>query len=121
MALSHQEVLNLYRRIFKIARTWQSQSGTLEQTTKERQYIIDEARALFRKNKCLTDPETIKACVEECKARIEIGLHYQIPYPRPIHLPPMGLATQKGRRLRAQERLRAHAMPVYLKSHDEVS
>lgn len=35
------------------------------------------------------------------------------------YLPPMGLATQKGRKLRAQQRLRKQAKPVYLQSHDE--
>lgn len=35
------------------------------------------------------------------------------------YLPPMGLATQKGRKLRAQERLRKQAKPLYLQSHDE--
>ncbi|GAB5583010.1 LYR motif-containing protein 1 isoform X5 [Prionailurus iriomotensis] len=35
------------------------------------------------KNKNLTDTDLIKQCIDECTARIEIGLHYQIPYPRP--------------------------------------
>lgn len=34
----------------------------------------------------LTDPELIKQCIVECTARIEIGLHYQIPYPRPVSM-----------------------------------
>lgn len=28
----------------------------------------------------------IKQCIEECEARIEIGLHYNIPYPRPVSI-----------------------------------
>ncbi|MEQ2168485.1 hypothetical protein GOODEAATRI_014902 [Goodea atripinnis] len=35
------------------------------------------------------------------------------------YLPPLGLATQKGRKLRGQQRLRKQAKPVYLQSHDE--
>ncbi|XP_029805574.1 LYR motif-containing protein 1 isoform X3 [Suricata suricatta] len=69
----------------------------------------------------LTDTELIKQCIDECTARIEIGLHYQIPYPRPIHLPPMGLTPLRGRGLRSQEKLRKLSKPVYLKSHDEIS
>ncbi|XP_059980017.1 LYR motif-containing protein 1 isoform X2 [Lagenorhynchus albirostris] len=118
---TRQEVLGLYRRIFRLARKWQAASGQMEDTIKEKQYILNEARTLFQKNKNLTDTDLIKQCIDECTARIEIGLHYQIPYPRPIHLPPMGLTPLRGRGLRSQEKLRKFAKPVYLKSHDEVS
>ncbi|XP_066132014.1 LYR motif-containing protein 1 [Saccopteryx bilineata] len=115
------EVLGLYRRIFRLARGWQAASGQAADTVREKQYILTEARTLFQKNKHLTDAELIKQCISECTARIEIGLHYQNPYPRPIHLPPMGLATPRGRGLRGQEKLRRLSKPVYLKSQDEVS
>lgn len=53
-----REVLRTYRRIFQIARTWEavtagsasSLAGEL-QTKTERDYIKQEARKLFRKNK----------------------------------------------------------------------
>ncbi|XP_054066971.1 LYR motif-containing protein 1 isoform X2 [Rissa tridactyla] len=77
--------------------------------------------ATFQTDEWVTDPKLIKQCIEECEARIEIGLHYNIPYPRPIHLPPMGLAHKQGRTLRHQEKLRKISKPIYLKSHDEVS
>ncbi|XP_067912390.1 LYR motif containing protein 1 isoform X5 [Heterodontus francisci] len=83
MTATRCDVLGLYRRIFRIARTWQSLSGLTDDTLKEKEYIITEARSLFRKNKNLTDVETIKICIQECHARIEMGLHYRIPYPRP--------------------------------------
>nr|XP_023471930.1 LYR motif-containing protein 1 isoform X1 [Equus caballus] len=123
---TRQEVLGLYRRIFRLARKWQAASGQMEDTIKEKQYIVNEARMLFQKNKnvlvqLLTDTDLIKQCIDECTARIEIGLHYQIPYPRPIHLPPMGLIPLRGRGLRSQEKLRKLSKPVYLQSHDEVS
>lgn len=120
-AASRQEVLGLYRSIFRLARKWQAASGQMEDTIKEKQYILNEARTLFQKNKNLTDPDLIKQCIDECTARIEIGLHYQIPYPRPIHLPPMGLTPRRGRGLQTQEKLRKFSKPLYLKSHDEVS
>uniref|UniRef100_A0A8C2PL71 Complex 1 LYR protein domain-containing protein n=1 Tax=Capra hircus TaxID=9925 RepID=A0A8C2PL71_CAPHI len=81
---TRQEVLGLYRRIFRLARKWQAASGQMEDTIKEKQYILNEARTLFQKNKNLTDTDLIKQCIDECTARIEIGLHYQIPYPRPV-------------------------------------
>ncbi|XP_027383889.1 LYR motif-containing protein 1 isoform X4 [Bos indicus x Bos taurus] len=80
---TRQEVLGLYRRIFRLAKKWQAASGQMEDTIKEKQYILNEARTLFQKNKNLTDTDLIKQCIDECTARIEIGLHYQIPYPRP--------------------------------------
>ncbi|XP_067859369.1 LYR motif containing protein 1 isoform X1 [Heptranchias perlo] len=118
-AATRCDVLGLYRRIFRIARTWQSLSGLSDDTLKEKQYIITEAKTLFRKNKNLTDVKAIKLCILECHARIEMGLHYRIPYPRPVHLPPMGLADKKGRKFKMQERLRKTAKPMYLQSHEE--
>ncbi|KAM4697573.1 LYR motif-containing protein 1 [Rhinophrynus dorsalis] len=120
-ASTRQEVMSLYRSIFRLARKWKSASGLKEETIKEKIYIVDEARTLFRKNKNVTDVEAINQCIEECRARVEIGLHYRIPYPRPVHLPPLGLAIPHSKALRTQERLRKQAKPVYLKSHDEIS
>ncbi|KAF6734775.1 LYR motif containing protein 1 [Oryzias melastigma] len=118
-ACTRSTVLSLYTRVFRIARTWQAQSGVKADTDSERKYIQQEARTLFRQNQQLTDPEAIKSCIEECEARLEIGLHYRNPYPRATYLPPLGLATQKGRKLRVQQRLRKQAKPIYLQSHDE--
>ncbi|KAK5850659.1 hypothetical protein PBY51_001517 [Eleginops maclovinus] len=118
-ASTRRTVLSLYMRVFRIARSWQAQSGVASDTETEKKYMLQEASTLFRQNQQLTDPESIKRCLEECEARIEIGLHYRNPYPRAMHLPPLGLATQKGRKLRAQQRLRKQAKPVYLQSHDD--
>ncbi|XP_053550539.1 LYR motif-containing protein 1 [Bombina bombina] len=120
-AATRKEALSLYRKIFRIARKWQSASGIKEETAKEKQYIVDEARTLFYKNKNVTNIEMITQCIDECKARVEMGLHYGIPYPRPIHLPPMGLAIPHSKVLSTQVKLRKQAKPIYLKSHDEVS
>uniref|UniRef100_H3D5N0 LYR motif containing 1 n=1 Tax=Tetraodon nigroviridis TaxID=99883 RepID=H3D5N0_TETNG len=114
-----EQFLSLYTRLFRIARTWQAQTGAAGDAETERKYIVEEARTLFRQNQQLTDPESIKTCIKECEARIEIGLHYKNPYPRAIYLPPRGLATQKGRKLRAQQRLRKQAKPIYLESQDQ--
>ncbi|XP_027013578.1 LYR motif containing protein 1 [Tachysurus fulvidraco] len=119
MAVRRVEVLGLYRKVLRLSRSWQAQSGLTHDTETERKYITQEARSLFKQNQHLTDPELISKCVAECEARIELGLHYRNPYPRPSYLPPMGLATQKGSKLRGQQRLRKQAKPVYLQSHHE--
>ncbi|KAL7979187.1 hypothetical protein Chor_015211 [Crotalus horridus] len=49
--VTRQEVLSLYRKVFRIAKTWQSASGQMKETEKEKQYIISEAKTLFRKNR----------------------------------------------------------------------
>ncbi|KAM3592153.1 uncharacterized protein V6R79_013832 [Siganus canaliculatus] len=118
-ASTRRTVLSLYMRVFRIARTWQAQSGIPSDTESERKYILQEARTLFRQNQQIPDQESIQKCIEECEARLEIGLHYRNPYPRATYLPPLGLATQKGRKLRAQQRLRKQAKPIYLQSQDE--
>ncbi|XP_061911980.1 LYR motif containing protein 1 isoform X1 [Entelurus aequoreus] len=118
-ASTPRTVLSLYMRVFRVARTWQAHSGVASDTLAERKYILQEARTLFRQNQHVMDQETIKSCIKECEARIEIGLHYKNPYPRATYLPPMGLATLKGRKLRTQQRLRKQAKPIYLQSHDE--
>ncbi|MEQ2218329.1 LYR motif containing protein 1 [Xenoophorus captivus] len=65
-------VLSLYMRVFRIARAWQAQTGIMSDTEAERKYIVQEARTLFRQNQQLTDQESIRRCIEECEARIEI-------------------------------------------------
>uniref|UniRef100_A0A3P9KJY9 LYR motif containing 1 n=2 Tax=Oryzias latipes TaxID=8090 RepID=A0A3P9KJY9_ORYLA len=118
-ACTRSKVLSLYTRVFRVARTWQAQSGVKADTETERKYIKQEARTLFRQNQQLTDPEVIKTRIAECEARLDIGLHYSNPYPRATYLPPLGLATLKGRNLGVQQRLRKQAKPIYLQSHDE--
>ncbi|XP_077305114.1 LYR motif-containing protein 1 [Lithobates pipiens] len=120
-ANTRQQVLGLYRKIFRIARKWKSASALEEDTSKEKQYIAEEARHLFHKNKHVTHKETIEQCIEECNARIEIGLHYGIPYPRPTHLPPMGLSMSHSKKMNKQDKLRKQAKPLYLKSYDGIS
>ncbi|XP_078274415.1 LYR motif containing protein 1 isoform X5 [Rhinoraja longicauda] len=44
----------------------------------------------------LTDAEAIKNCITECHTRIEMGLHYRIPYPRPANHPQIELHDYTG-------------------------
>uniref|UniRef100_A0A8C8JV87 Complex 1 LYR protein domain-containing protein n=1 Tax=Oncorhynchus tshawytscha TaxID=74940 RepID=A0A8C8JV87_ONCTS len=86
-----------------------NQATLPQDTVSDRRYIVQEAQTLFRQNQQLTDQESIKKCLAECETRIEIGLYYRNPYPRLIYLLIMGLATQKGRKLKAQQRMRKQA------------
>ncbi|XP_036608966.1 LYR motif-containing protein 1-like [Trichosurus vulpecula] len=121
MTTAVQEILNMYRRIFRFIRRWHAESGQMEDTIREKQYIINEAKMSFQKNKNLMDSELIKQFIDECTARIEIGIHYQIPYPGPIPLPPIALAPLQSHGLQIQEKLRKLFRPLYLKFHDDVS
>lgn len=49
-ASTRRTVLSLYMRVFRIARTWQTQSGVTGDTETEKKYILQEARTLFRQN-----------------------------------------------------------------------
>lgn len=50
MASTRRAVLSLYSRLFRVARTWQAQTGAAGDTETERKYIVQEARTLFRQN-----------------------------------------------------------------------
>lgn len=50
MASTRRAVLSLYTRLFRIARTWQAQTGAAGDAETERKYIVEEARTLFRQN-----------------------------------------------------------------------
>lgn len=50
MASTRRAVLSLYTRLFRVARTWQAQTGVAGDTETERKYIVQEARTLFRQN-----------------------------------------------------------------------
>jgi len=112
------EVLSLYRRIFRLARQWQA--TTTADTEAERQYIRDEARKLFHKNKKITNTDEIKRCIHEANARVEIALHYGTPYPRMIHMPPSAVPKTSTKQRKTQERIRKQAKPVYMHSDDDV-
>lgn len=50
MASTRRAVLSLYARLFRIARTWQAQTGVAGDAETEKKYIVQEARTLFRQN-----------------------------------------------------------------------
>ncbi|KAG0437061.1 hypothetical protein HPB47_017635 [Ixodes persulcatus] len=66
-----RDVLRLYKQMLRTGRTWAAQSP--EKTEEEQFYIISETRELFRKNKSETNEETIKECLREGQARLDLG------------------------------------------------
>ncbi|GAB6027235.1 LYR motif containing protein 1 [Chamberlinius hualienensis] len=83
-----KEVLSLFKSILKVARSWEAKSGNLADAVQERDYIKNEAKVLFRKNKLVDNEEEIKRLLNEAAARLTIALHYHNPYPRPANVPP---------------------------------
>ena len=73
------EILGLYRKILRLGQTWEAKNPVNNQY--ERSFIKEEARTLFHKN-MNAPPEMIPHKIFEAETRIELALHYQIPYPR---------------------------------------
>lgn len=63
---------------------------------------------MVRKNKDITSIHLVSEKIHEFEARIETGVHYKIPYPRPINVIPG--ATGKDPQV---------IMPVYLHSYKQ--
>ncbi|XP_013788891.1 LYR motif-containing protein 1-like isoform X2 [Limulus polyphemus] len=118
MSALRREVLSLYKNILRTGKNWEAASGKPQHTESERKYIINEAKELFRKNKNLKNEEEIKSRLMEADSRLQMALHYRIPYPRPVNLPPQALVSPLGKKLKEQSRLRKRSRPVYIKSLD---
>ncbi|XP_060601934.1 LYR motif-containing protein 1-like [Ruditapes philippinarum] len=115
------EVLSLYRKLIRLSYKWESSLGNPGSDGKERIYIRDEARRLFKRNKSITDVEEIKQHLKEGQTRLELALHYKTPYPRPVHLPQHVLHSPKDKRLKAQKRKLEQSKPIYIKSYTDES
>lgn len=112
------QVLRLYSRIFRVARQWEAQDPN--ETKVERNYIVDEARALFRENKGLVQDDEIRMRMMEAEARLAMAEHYRNPYPRPVNLPKTSYAKQEGKKIgKAIQKMNALSRPVYIRSTDD--
>lgn len=111
-----RDVLRLYKQLLRTGRTWAAEHA--EKTPEEQFYIISETKELFRKNKLINDEETIKECVREAQARLDLALHYHNPYPRPVNLAPTALSPCQARNLKTQQSLWKASRPVYIRSID---
>ncbi|KAG2381254.1 hypothetical protein C9374_006243 [Naegleria lovaniensis] len=109
-----QRVLSLYRQILKLGHSWEKLSyhHTITafhkkiyeaqfiskekdhndftkdeaEVLREKEYIISEAKKLFRENKNLTNPQDIQDKINEAEKRLLITQHYGIPFERPEHV-----------------------------------
>lgn len=71
---------------------------------------------ICRKNKFITDSAEIAACLQEGHSRLEMALHYKIPYPRPVNVPPNFVPTMKTSKKQKQKT--HEAKPIYMHSLD---
>ena len=112
------QVLRLYSRIFRVARHWEAQDPN--ETKVERNYIVDEARTLFRENKDLHVEDEIRMRVMEAEARLAMAEHYRNPYPRPVNLPKTSYSKPEGKKVgKAIQKMNALSRPVYIRSTDD--
>eukprot|EP01013_Petalomonas_cantuscygni_P021964 TRINITY_DN4181_c0_g1_i1.p4 TRINITY_DN4181_c0_g1~~TRINITY_DN4181_c0_g1_i1.p4 ORF type:complete len:133 (+),score=7.40 TRINITY_DN4181_c0_g1_i1:203-601(+) len=79
MADARIRALRLYRQSLRLAKQWKGPQ-------QERVYIAQEAALLFRRNRFVSDAETIESKLFEAESRIALAEHYGIPYPRPYHV-----------------------------------
>nr|CDS34942.1 LYR motif containing protein 1 [Hymenolepis microstoma]CUU98208.1 hypothetical transcript [Hymenolepis microstoma] len=107
-------VLDLYKRLMRLSKTWTSASGDAAQSAKEREYIKQEARTLFRSNAHLTDSKAIEAHILEGESRLELAIHYRNPYPRLSNLPKSSVAN---RYMKRNQRAFDESVPAYLRSY----
>ena len=112
------QVIRLYTKIFRVARAWQAQDPN--ETRVEQNYMMDEARELFRRNQNLTDTEQIKLHMIEAEARLTMAEHYGNPYPRPVNLPKTSFSKREGKKVgKAIQKMNELSRPVYLRSSDD--
>jgi len=117
MAL-RSDVLKLYSRILRLARTWEATNPT--ETVVEREYIQSEAKDLFRKNADIKSTDEIRERIREGEARVTMAEHYRNPYPRPVNLPKRSFSKQEGKKVgKAIKRMNEQSRPVYIRSTDD--
>ncbi|GFO31379.1 lyr motif containing protein 1 [Plakobranchus ocellatus] len=121
MSPSHQraQVLSLYRQILRLSRTWNAASGSASETKKERTYIRDEAKKLFREHKNETSEEKIKEFIREGETRLGLAQHYGTPYPRLMNIPQNVLPFKGSPKFKKDKRVMQQATPIYLKSYSK--
>ncbi|KAJ1478079.1 hypothetical protein T484DRAFT_2970085 [Baffinella frigidus] len=90
MSVSKSATLAVFRRVMQVARKWptlvEKESRDHHQTLREVAYIKAEARDGFRANREMTDPADIGEKLQTALDRMDIAVHYKIPYPKHKHL-----------------------------------
>lgn len=116
--MSRSQVLSMYKRILRVGQNWVATHPDNTQT--ERNYIIEEAKTLFRKNAKITNSHEASERFREVEARLAMAEHYRNPYPRPVNLPPGSYTKKEGKKTGTRiERLNEMSKPIYVKSIDE--
>jgi len=120
MSLSlRTQVLRLYSRILRVGRKWESVIPN--QTSVERDFIISEAKTLFRVNKNIKGESEIAERIKEGEARLVMAEHYRNPYPRPANIPKRSFSKREGKKLgKAFQKFNEQSRPVYLRSIDNI-
>lgn len=67
-------------------------------------------KTLVRRNKDLTSKDVIAEKLQEFESRIQTGIHYKIPYPRPVNVAPGAIGKNPQ-----------VVTPVYLHSYGHAS
>jgi len=110
--------LRLYARIFRVARSWEAQDPN--ETKVEQNYIVDEAKSLFRQNRHIKSEEEVKLRMIEAEARLTMAEHYGNPYPRPVNLPKTSYSKREGKKVgKAIQKMNELSRPVYIRSTDD--
>ncbi|XP_060079628.1 LYR motif-containing protein 1-like [Ylistrum balloti] len=114
------EVLAAYKRALRLAYGWGKYASQPEDVLMEKKYILNEAKQLFRKNRNISDEETIRNHIKEAETRIEMAIHYKTPYPRPVNIPQSVLPPLSAKLKKGQRRAIKQSKPIYLKSYDDI-
>ncbi|DAZ95988.1 TPA: hypothetical protein N0F65_009289 [Lagenidium giganteum] len=73
--------LALYRRVLRVARTWEGPAH-------EKAWIREEARRKMEEHRSQRDPRVIQELIQQAHNDVDVALHYKIPYPRPHYVDP---------------------------------
>lgn len=120
MAQLRSEVLHLYKRILRVGNAWEATNP--HETVVEREYILDETKTLFRKNRFLNIEAEVKERLLEAETRLTMAEHYRNPYPRPVNLPRRSFARQLAGNKpvgKAFQKINELSRPVYIRSTDD--
>ena len=80
-----------------------------EKTVAAQEYIRQEARTIFEQNAHVMNPHAINKSIQDAHDRMDIAVHYKIPYPRHHHYEG---ANQKGMACIQQMRV-LNSRPLY--------
>ena len=113
------QVITLYKRILSVARKWEAQDPN--ERIVESDFIMSEAKTLFRANKNLKTETEILERLKEGEARLAMAEHYGNPYPRPANLPKRSFSKREGKKVgKAIQKAWEQARPVYIRSVDSI-